>query len=64
MRKRGPPSLIVIFSVMAKAVAAAMRRILDVEPASSVEGLTQAARYWSNLLRRPVVALAQVEAPR
>jgi tetratricopeptide (TPR) repeat protein len=45
-----------------EAAAAAMRRLLDVEPAFTVEGFAQTVRYRSDLLRRLVAGLAQVEA--
>lgn len=42
--------------------AAAMRRLLEVEPGFTVKGFSQTLRYRSDLLRRLVAALAQLEA--
>ena len=46
------------------AAAAAMRGLLEVEPAFTVEGFAQTVRYRSGLLSQLVVSLAQVEAAR
>jgi hypothetical protein len=46
------------------AAAVAMRRLLDVEPAFTVEGFARTERYPPALLDRLVAALARVEGAR